>query len=52
MFQNGGENVHGWNFHPRMRCGEAEAERAGSPVFDGRTCSGESKKLEADGQGR
>lgn len=33
--------MHGWNFHPKLQCGEAEAERDGSPIFDGRSCSTE-----------
>lgn len=49
--------MHGWNFHPELGCGESEAERDGSPIFDGRSCSIEvvsleDGRLEADGQSR
>lgn len=40
--------MHGWSFQPKLRHGGAEAERDGSPGFDGRSCSTEVVSLRTE----
>lgn len=57
MLQNRRREYTWVEFSSKIGCGESEAARDGSPIFDGRSCSIEvvcleHGRLEADGQSR